>query len=188
MSAIPKSGLADELARLGMERARKSAEELCGDLLAAFAASVDQQLADGEITPAEQTAIVKVMEGMNLAIRDDIAEAILKLEAEEEFHKGAAKLRLEFGKSRGALARRLKWSLLGYLQDRGIRKVTGEEHAFSVKKNPTKLVINEAAVPDEWKKDDTKCVPDRAKIEAALDAGETLDFAHYEQAERLEVK
>jgi hypothetical protein len=31
-------------------------------------------------------------------------------------------------------------------------------------------------------------VPDRARIEAALDAGEVLDFAHYEQAERLEVK
>lgn len=171
-----------------IERYKKSPEQLCGDLLTAFAVSVESQLEQGHATIEEQTAIVQVMESANLAIRDDIAEAILKLEAEEEAGKQAAKLRADYAKSRGAMARRLKWSILEYLKEKGITRVSSEEHLFRVTKNPTKTVIKEAVLPDDYKKDETKRVPDRAKIEAALDAGQEVPGASYEQSLRLDVK
>jgi len=192
MSGIPRSTVSEEVAKLGgalpIARYKKSPEQLCGELLGAFAASVESQLAEGQVSADEQTAIVRVMESTDLAIRDDIAEAILKLEAEEEAGKQAAKLRSEFAKSRGALARRLKWSILEYLKEKGITRVSSEEHLFRVTKNPTRTIIKEAVLPDEWKKDETKRVPDRAKIEAALDTGQEVPGASYEQSLRLDVK
>lgn len=171
-----------------IERYKKSPEEICGQLLTVFADSVERQLAEGEMTEAEKAAIVRVVDGTDLTIRDDIAEVIKHLEAEEEFHKEQGKARIDFGKGRGALARRLKWTLLTYLQERGIKKVTGESHFFRVSKNPVRLVINDNILADEWKKDDTKRVPDRERIEAALDAGQQIDGAYYEQLERLDIK
>ncbi len=171
-----------------IERYRKSPEQLCGELLAAFANSVESQLEQGHRTEAEQTAIVQVMESADLAIRDDVAEAILKLEAEEEAGKQAAKMRADYAKSRGALARRIKWSVLEYMKDKGITRVSSEEHLFRVTKNPTKTKIIEAILPDEYKKPETKMVPDREKIERDLDEGIEIPGASYEQTVRLDVK
>ena len=173
---------------MSIERYKKTPEQLCGELLTAFAVSIESQLEQGHATLEEQTAIVQVMESADLAIRDDIAEAILKLEAEEEAGKQAAKLRNEYAKSRGAMARRLKWSILEYLKEKGIQRVSSEEHLFRVTKNPTKTVIKEAVLPDEYKKEEKKLVPDREKIERDLDAGIEIPGASYEQSVRLDIK
>jgi hypothetical protein len=191
--SVTKSTLPDEINKIEktvdvVSRCRKSADELAGKLFQAFAASVEMQVAQGEITPGEQSALIQIIEGADLTIRDDVGIAIKKLIAEEETLKQLGTAVIENGKSRGALARRLTWSILSYMQDKGYREIAGEFTRFKIKKNPVRLVINETLIPDEWKKDEIKRVPDRARIEAALDAGEVLDFAHYEQAERLEVK
>lgn len=193
VSGIPESTLAQEVDKVNhrvaaVERYRKTPEQLAGEIFNAFVSSVEAQLAEGEVTADERAAIVKVVDTTDLSIRDDVAEAILKLEAEEEIGKQMAKLRTEFAKSRGALARRLKWGLLVYLQERGIKKVTGDEHFFRVSKNPTRLCINEVLLPDEYRKPETKMVADKEKIERDLDAGLAVPGAHYEQLERLDVK
>lgn len=67
-------------------------------------------------------------------------------------------------------------------------KVTTDLHTFSVVKNGGKLpLVIDGNVPDNYQK--IIMEPDKDLIREALDSGEKLDFAHYEErGERLRIK
>lgn len=64
------------------------------------------------------------------------------------------------------------------LEDRGLKKIETERYAVSVVGNGGKqpLVLT-GDVPADWQKTRTTVEPDRERIRASLEAGETLPFA-----------
>jgi hypothetical protein len=88
-------------------------------------------------------------------------------------------------------AESIKNYLLKNMQLTGISKIESPYFALTIKKNPPKLVIDDAGqIPTEMYiyPPAPPPHPDNAKIKEALKNGEVIAGAHLEQGERLEIK
>jgi hypothetical protein len=173
-----------------IQRLKRAPREVSQQLFESFMAGVDAQLDQGELTEGEQSSILAVLDEHNgtLAIRDHAAEFILACRESARAIRDRVKTGEGIARSLEACANRLCWSLKLALEERGIKKVTSEEHYFRVSKNPVRTIINEEILPAEYWKEVISRAPDKEKIESELDAGKEVIGAYYEQPTRLDVK
>lgn len=121
----------------------------------------------------------------------NVAMFIRNLESSAEQIKLAEKAMAERRKAIESKAESVKQYLFNNMKRVGVTKIESPYFALSIKKNPPKLVIDDAGkipselyiyppAPDPY--------PDNAKIKSMLTNGETVEGAHIEQGERLEIK
>ena len=128
-------------------------EQIARELCDAFTASVDQQIAEGEgeLTEAETSAIVKYTDESSIELKDNCAEAILRCDEIAAQLDAKAKQVAAAAKRWRSLGSRMRWGIKTYFENRGVIGVQGLEHKLRVRKNPTKLVIVDELLPDEYR-------------------------------------
>lgn len=121
----------------------------------------------------------------------NVAMFIRNLESSAEQIKLAEKAMAERRKQLESKADSVKQYLFDNMKRTGVTKIESPYFALTIKKNPPKLVIDDAGkipselyiyppAPDPY--------PDNATIKAMLTNGQTVEGAHIEQNERLEIK
>lgn len=159
---------------------------LAGEYLA-----LANKLNDSELD--EQT-ILDTLEGASGEIEvkaKNVAMFIRNLEASAEQIKLAEKQMADRRKSIENKAEYIKRYLFNNMKRCGLSKIECEYFALTIKKNPPKLIIDDAgAIPGELYiyPPAPDPYPDNAAIKTKLLAGEIVNGAHIEQGERLEIK
>ncbi len=124
--------------------------------------------------------------------RDRLAELILAIEAHEQRLRDHVKRAENAARHAHSLASGIRWSLLTYMQMRGIKSIPGEISRFAVASNPDRLVISdESAIPDEFFDEETKVVRtlNREALELALRSGRDIPGAYVESnRKRLQIR
>jgi hypothetical protein len=121
----------------------------------------------------------------------NVAMFIRNLESGAEQIKLAKKGMEEREKKLQSKADSIKQYLFDNMKRVGITKIDSPYFSLSIKKNPPKLVIDDAGqIPTEMYiyPPPPPPHPDNAKIKEALKNGEVIAGAHLEQGERLEIK
>lgn len=121
----------------------------------------------------------------------NIGYFIRNLEASAEQIKLAEKQMSERRKAIENKAEHIKQYLFDNMKRCGLSKIECEYFALTIKKNPPKLVIDDAgAIPSELYiyPPAPDPYPDNATIKSKLLAGEVVEGCHVEQGERLEIK
>lgn len=142
----------------------------------------------------DQQTIIDTLEGASGEIEvkaKNVAMFIRNLEASAEQIKLAEKQMSERRKAIENKAEHIKQYLFDNMKRCGLSKIECEYFALTIKKNPPKLVIDDAgAIPSELYiyPPAPEPYPDNATIKTKLLAGEVIDGAHIEQGERLEIK
>lgn len=87
-------------------------------------------------------------------------------------------------------AARVRDYLLRNMTAAGIKKVESPYFTVAIRLNPEAIIIDEDAdiPPDLCRVIPARTEPDKAKIKAALKAGEAVDGCRLERSERLEIK
>lgn len=159
--------------------------------LAAEFKSLEQKLLDGDYD--EQT-IHDTLEAESGALEVkavNVAMFVRNLEASAEQIKLAEKAMAERRKVLENKAESIKKYLLDNMKSCGISKIESPYFNLTVKKNPPKLVIDDAGmIPGELYiyPEPPSPYPDNALIKAKLLAGENINGAHIEQADRIDIK
>ena len=141
----------------------------------------------------EQT-IADTLEGASgdLAAKSlNVAMFIRNLEASAEAIKQAEKAMSDRRKSIENKAESIRKYLKDNMQRCGITKIESPYFALTIKKNPSSVVIDDAgAIPSELYvyPDAPAPYPDKKAISDQIKAGNVVNGAHLEQAERLEIK
>lgn len=121
----------------------------------------------------------------------NVAMFIRNLEASAEQIKLEEKAMADRRKALESKAEQVKTYLKTNMQACGITKIESPYFALTIKKNPHKLVIDDAtAIPKELYvyPEPPAPYPDNAKIKDILKNGDIVNGAHLEQDERLEIK
>jgi len=99
---------------------------------------------------------------------------------------------VEMAKRRKSLETRIKWMndyLKGSMEQTGITKIECPFFKLSIQKNPVSVVIkNEAAIPEEFKKQVISWSIDKTAIKNAIKAGETIPGAELINGTRLAIR
>lgn len=141
----------------------------------------------------EQT-IADTLEGASgdLEIKSvNVAMFIRNLEASADAIKQAEKAMSDRRKSIENKAESIRKYLKDNMQRCGITKIESPYFALTIKKNPSSVVIDDAgAIPSELYvyPDAPAPYPDKKAISDQIKAGNVVNGAHLEQAERLEIK
>jgi hypothetical protein len=121
----------------------------------------------------------------------NVAMFIRNLEASAEQIKLAEKAMADRRKALENKADSVKRYLFDNMKRTGITKIDSPYFALTIKKNPPSVIIDDVAlIPNEYKVflPPPPPTPDKAAIKAALQEGKTVEGAHIEQGERLEIK
>lgn len=121
----------------------------------------------------------------------NVAMFIRNLESSAEQIKLAEKAMAERRKQLENKADSVKQYLFDNMKRTGITKIDSPYFALTIKKNPAKLIIDDAgAIPAElYVYPETPApYPDNAKIKDMLKAGEVVNGARLQQDERLDIK
>ena len=121
----------------------------------------------------------------------NVAMFIRNLEASAEAIKQAEKAMSDRRKSIENKAESIRKYLKDNMQRCGITKIESPYFALTIKKNPSIVVIDDAgAIPSELYvyPDAPVPYPDKKAISDQIKAGNVVNGAHLEQAERLEIK
>lgn len=121
----------------------------------------------------------------------NVAMFIRNLESSAEQIKLAEKAMAERRKQLESKADSVKQYLFDNMKRTGVTKIESPYFALTIKKNPPSVVIDDVAlIPNEYKvfTPPPPPSPDKAAIKAALQEGKTVEGAHIEQGERLEIK
>lgn len=116
---------------------------------------------------------------------------IKNLEASADAIKQAEKSMSDRRKSIENKAESIRKYLKDNMQRCGITKIESPYFALTIKKNPSSVVIDDAgAIPSELYvyPDAPAPYPDKKAISDQIKAGNIVNGAHLEQAERLEIK
>lgn len=150
-----------------------------------------EKLMDGDYD--EQT-IADTLEGAagELEVKaTNVAMFVRNLESSAEQIKQAEKAMADRRKAIEAKAESIKRYLKDNMQRSGITKIESPYFVLTIKKNPPRVVIDDAAaIPAKFMVTPPAPPPspDKTAIKAALQAGEVVDGARIEQGERLEIK
>lgn len=121
----------------------------------------------------------------------NVAMFIRNLESSAEQIKLAEKAMAERRKQLESKADSVKQYLFDNMKRTGVTKIESPYFALTIKKNPPSVVIDDVAlIPSEYKifTPPPPPSPDKQAIKAALQEGKTVEGAHIEQNERLEIK
>ena len=141
----------------------------------------------------DDEALLGSWEAVSLEYDDKIeayCKVIAQIEADE---KALDEEQDRIEKKRGRLKKRAKWMrerVMESLRAVGKRKAGGNLYSASIRVNggvlPLVVECEATKLPDEFKR--VKYEADNAAIREALDAGRTLDFAHFgERGESLKI-
>ncbi|TVO37381.1 siphovirus Gp157 family protein [Vibrio algivorus] len=111
---------------------------------------------------------------------DKLETAAKLAEAEKKVYAEQAKPYAERAKSLKEERSRLTYPLLALFNKLEKESMKGAYGTFYIKNNQPKLKYDESKLPERFRRREVRFVPDEEAIKAALDAGEELDFAHYE--------
>lgn len=142
----------------------------------------------------DETTIADTLESVSgdLEVKaTNVAYVIRNIEANNEQIKLAIKQMTARLKSNENKADAIRDYLKTNMQRCGITKIESPHFVLSLKKNPHKLVIDDAgAIPCELYvyPEPPAPYPNNELIKEKLKAGEIIDGAHLEQGERLEIK
>lgn len=153
--------------------------------------SLEQKLLDGDYDQQTITDTLEAESGALEAKSINVAMFVRNLEASAEQIKQAEKAMAERRKSLEAKADSIRQYLFNNMKRCNISKIESRYFNLTIKKNPPKLVIDNAgAIPSELYiyPEPPEPYPDNATIKAKLLAGENIDGAHIEQGERLDIK
>lgn len=150
-----------------------------------------EKLMDGDY---DDQTIADTLEGAagELEVKaTNVAMFVRNLESSAEQIKQAEKAMADRRKAIEAKAESIKRYLKDNMQRSGITKIESPYFALTIKKNPPRVVIDDAsAIPAKFMVTPPAPPPspDKTAIKAALQAGEVVDGARIEQGERLEIK
>lgn len=133
----------------------------------------------GELSEVlEQAFDVK---GEELAVKADrYAMFLERLDVEADFWKQKAESYLKVSKSCKALKDRLNDNIKTAMRAMNTDELNGEEMRFKLSRTKPKLVLDEAVLPVGFKMQVTEYVPDKKRIEEALEVGEQIPGAKFE--------
>lgn len=152
---------------------------------------IANKLMDSEL---DETTIADTLESISgdLEVKaTNVAYVIRNLEANAEQIKLAEKQMADRRKSIEKKADAIREYLKTNMQRCGITKIESPHFVLSLKKNPHKLIIDDAgAIPCELYvyPEPPAPYPNNELIKDMLKAGEVVNGAHLEQGERLEIK
>lgn len=121
----------------------------------------------------------------------NVAMYIRNLEASADAIKQAEKAMSDRRKALESKAENIKRYLFDNMKRVGVTKIESPYFALTIKKNPPKLVIDDAGlIPGELYiyPEAPPPYPDNERIKNILKNGETVEGARLEQGERLEIK
>lgn len=103
---------------------------------------------------------------------------------EERLRKQAQELTLA-ARTLSTIQEKMK-DRIKYVMDKlGETEINGESHRFVLSKSRPKLVITDADLPENFKMIETKTVPDKEKIQAAIDLGMFVSGVTLEEVKTL---
>lgn len=139
-------------------------------------AELTQQIVDagGELTPVIEECLE--ISGAELMQKADRYAAFLdRLDSERATWKDRADAYGRVAKSLASLKDRLNSNIKLAMQIMGTHKIDGEESRLLLSRGAPKLVIDDTKLPDAWKMAVTEYVPDKERIKAAIERGETIE-------------
>lgn len=157
-----------------------------GDLVTGFSHILERIAeAGGELTPELEALFDQV--GGDLQVKaDSYAFVMDKLEAEAEFWKARADSFARVSKSCDRLRDRMKDAIKAAMVQLKRDEIEGVDFRFKLSTSSRpKLVLDEAILPAAWKMPVTELVPDKERIVTALDSGEAVPGARYEEVKSL---
>ncbi len=152
-------------------------------------AEVGGDITDPSVEATVQQWFSELDSGMQSKV-DNYCALISEFAARAKVRADEAERLASRAKRDEAQANWLKAMMLQALSTRGLRKFETERFTVSVVKNGGQQPIDlHSEVPPDWSLTRTEVVPDRARIRAALEAGESLSFATLcERGQRLAIK
>lgn len=157
-----------------------------GDLVTGFSHILEKIAeAGGELTPELEALFDQI--GGDLQIKaDSYAFVMDKLEAEAEFWKARADSFARVSKSCDRLRDRMKDAIKAAMVQLKRDEIEGVDFRFKLSSSSRpKLVLDEQLLPASWKMPVTELVPDKKRIVTALDSGEQVPGARYEEVKSL---
>jgi hypothetical protein len=140
--------------------------------------------AGGELSPKIEALLDDV--GKDLALKTDSYVMVMdKLEAESEFWKSKADSFSRVSKGCAHVVQQMKERIKMAILLMGEDEVRGADFRFKLSPSQPRLTINEHELPEEWLMVVTANVPDKERIRAALEAGQEIPGATYEQTKSL---
>ena len=140
--------------------------------------------AGGELSPAIEQMLDGI--GKDLARKTDSYVMVMdKLEADEAFWKAKAEAFARVARGCARVREEMKERVKAAIELTGEDEVRGEDFRFKLSPGKPRLVIEEDHVPMEWTLVVTERHPDKDRIRAALEAGETVPGAWMEQTKTL---
>lgn len=130
----------------------------------------------GELTPDLERELSAIETGVAQKI-DSYDFVIDSLEKRAEFFKDQATRRLVVARGMEKAASYLKDNIKAHMIRLGTTDAVGEEVRFKLSQSKPKLVIDEIALPADFKMIVSELVPDKEKILATLGLGESVPGA-----------
>jgi hypothetical protein len=160
--------------------------QLSGDYLQALDFLTDPEM------DFDSDAVTNTLEGLAFEVETkaiNVAKFLRNMEVTAEAMKVAES---DMAKRRKALENRVLWLksyLKGSMETTGISKIECPYFKLSIAKNPTSLeILDESAIPEEFKRTETVTVLDKAAIKAALQNGHVFPGAKLTNGTRLVIK
>jgi len=144
-------------------------------------ASIAEALAEngGELTPDMEADLAQL--DLKTAGKIDAYHFLMKrMEAEAEFWEEEAARRKQIANGCYALAERLKKGVLFAMQSLNVSEIQGNAVRAKLTTTKGRLVIDEAALPDDWKMTEIRKVPDKERIRQAIESCEMIEGAKIE--------
>ena len=154
--------------------------------ITAQANSIAERLIEsgGEIDPELESALA--VNQKDLAVKVDSYAIIMdRFDFEIDYLKAKAQEFTDAAKVLANAQDRIKSNLKQALSLMGETEIEGESYKFKLSPSKPKLVIEESQLPQEFKMQDIKWVPDKAQIHDALTAGFNVPGAHLEPVNQL---
>lgn len=153
--------------------------------------SMVERLMNSELDAQTIADTIEGASGELEAKATNVAMFIRNLESSAEQIKLAEKAMAERRKQLENKAESVKQYLFENMKRTGVTKIESPYFALTIKKNPPSVIIDdESLISDGYKRlpDPVPLIIDKALIKKAIENGLTVEGAHIEQKERLEIK
>lgn len=140
--------------------------------------------AEGEITEEVENALAEVE--AKLSVKADSYAVIMdRFKLESDYYKEKGKELTELAKRLSNASDRMKEAIKFAMLKLKTNEIQGEDIKFKLSLSKPKLVIDEAKLPGEYKVQVVSYIPDKEKIQTALNLGDDVAGAHFETSHSL---
>lgn len=142
---------------------------------------LEEKVLCGEELPAELYSV----ELADPASVDATIDVIERLQVQSEFFRGRAAQLMDVAKKLATAQERIQRTVKDLMATNGVQDLNGHAWRYRLSRAKPKLVIDDGLLPAEFTKEKVSVVPDKLKIEQALERGEEVAGAQYEQSYSL---